>query len=76
MLYVLLQGTKIGVFKSFVIFTGKSRGFFNKVADLQVLKKRLWHRYFPVNMGNFYKNNVFYKTPLVAASDDMTGSSF
>ena len=34
-----------------------------------LLKKRLWHLYFPVNFANF-KNTFLYKTPLVAASDN------
>ena len=33
-----------------------------------LLKKRLWHLYFPVNFANF--NTFLYKTPLVAASDN------
>ena len=35
-----------------------SESLFNKVADLQpafLLKKRLWHRSFPVNFGKFYR---------------------
>ena len=32
-----------------------------------LLKKRLWHRYFPVNFANFLRT-IFYRTPLVAAS--------
>ena len=32
------------------------------------IKKRLQHRYFPVNIGNFLRI-AFYRTPLVAASD-------
>ena len=32
------------------------------------LKKRLWHRCFPVHFGKTFKNTVFYRTPPVAAS--------
>ena len=34
-----------------------------------LLKKRLWHLYFPVNFANF-KNTFLYRTPPVAASDN------
>ena len=34
-----------------------------------LLKKRLWHLYFPVNFANF-KNTFLYRTPLVAAFDN------
>ena len=34
-----------------------------------LLKKRLWHLYFPVNFTNF-KNTFLYTTPPVAASDN------
>ena len=50
---------KKGVLKNFAEFTGKQLCqslFFNKVAGLRcatLLKKRLWHRYFP---GNFAKS--------------------
>ena len=46
---------KIGVLRNFTKFTGKHLcqiHFFNKVARLRLvtlLKKRLWHRCFPVN---------------------------
>ena len=45
--------------------------FFNKVASLwpvTLLKKRIWHRCFPLNFANFLKTRIFYRTPLVAAS--------
>ena len=51
----------IGVLKKFTKFTGKhlcQRLFFNKVAGLRpvtLLKKRLWHRYFPVNFVKFLR---------------------
>ena len=37
-----------------------------KVATL--LKKRLWHRYFPVNFAIFPRQTFFHRTPTVAAS--------
>ena len=58
---------KKGVLKNFGKFTGKhlcQSLFFNKVAEVRpetLLKKRLWHRCFPLN---FVK---FLRTPLVAA---------
>ena len=33
-----------------------------------LLKKKLWHRCFPVSFCEISKNNFFYRTPLVAAS--------
>ena len=50
---------KKGVLKSFAKFTGKhlcQSLFYNKVAGLRpttLLKKRLWHRCFPVNFAKF-----------------------
>ena len=38
-------------------------------APANVLKKRLWHLYFPVNFANF-KRTFLYRTPPVAASDN------
>ena len=38
------------------------------VASANLLKKRLWHLYFPVNFLNF-KNSFLYGTPLVTASE-------
>ena len=43
---------------------------FNKVANLKpatLLKKRLWHRPFPVNFVKSLRTSFFYRTPLVAA---------
>ena len=37
------------------------------VAPANLLKKRPWHLYFPLNFANF-KNTFLYRTPLVAAS--------
>ena len=45
--------------------------FFNKVADrpATLLKRRLWHRCFPVNFEEFPRTPfIIYRTPLVAAS--------
>ena len=50
---------KKGVFENFAKFTGKhlcQSLFFNKVAvpkPATLLKKRLWHMCFPVNLRNF-----------------------
>ena len=38
-------------------------------APANLLKKRLWHLYFPVNFANF-KNTFLYRTHPVAASDN------
>ena len=52
---------KKGVLRNFTRFTGKhlyQSLFFNKVAGLRpatMLKKRLWHRCFPVNFVNFLR---------------------
>ena len=45
-----------------------ARVFFNETAGVPTtsLKKRLWHRRFPVNFAKFFKNTFFYRTPLVA----------
>ena len=48
-----------GVLRNFTKFTGK-------VTTL--LKKRLWHRCFPVNFVKFVRTPFFYRTALVAAS--------
>ena len=52
---------KIGILKRFTKFTGKhlcQSLFFNKVTDLRpatLLKKRLWHKCFPVNLAKFLR---------------------
>ena len=54
-----------GVLRNFVKFTGKhlcQNLFFNKVAGLRpatLLKKRLWHRCFPVNFAKFLRTPFF-----------------
>ena len=58
-----------GVLRYFAKFTGKHlcQGlFFNKVAGLRpatLLKKRLWHRCFPMNFAKFPRT-PFHRTPL------------
>ena len=62
-----------GILRNFAKFTGKplcKSLFFNKVADLRpetLLKKRLWHRGFPVNLRNF-KEDLLLQNTSVAAS--------
>ena len=49
---------KKGVLRNFPKFTGKQLCqslFFNKVAALRPLKKRPWHRRFPVNFPKFLR---------------------
>ena len=56
---------KKGVLRNFTKFIGKhlcQSLFFNKVADLRpttLLKKGLWHRYFPVNFAKFLRTLFF-----------------
>ena len=56
---------KIGVLRNFAKFTGKhvyQRLFFNKVAGLRaatLLKKRLWHRCFPVKFEKVLRTPIF-----------------
>ena len=47
-----------GILRNFTKLTGKylcQSLFFNKVAGLRLLKKRLWHRCFPVNFIKFLR---------------------
>ena len=59
---------KKGVLRKFAKFTRKHlcQGlFFNKVAGLRpatLLKKRLWHRCFPVNFANFLRTPFLQNT--------------
>ena len=59
---------KKSVFGNFTKFTGKHLGqslFFNKVAGLRpttLLKKRLWHRCFPVNFVKFLSTPFLQNT--------------
>ena len=58
---------KKGVLRNFTKFKGKhlyQSVFFNKVAGLRpatLLKKRLWHRCFPVNFVEFLRTPFFIK---------------
>ena len=66
---------KRGALKNFAKFTEKrlcQSLFFNKVTGLSpatLLKKKLWHRCFPVNFAKFLRTPFFYRTPPVIASD-------
>ena len=57
------RGIKKGVLRNFAKFTGKhlcQSLFFDKVAGLisaTLLKKRLWHRCFPVNFVEFLRTH-------------------
>ena len=59
---------EIGVLRNFTKFTGKhlcQSLSFNKVADLRpatLLKKRLWHRCFPVNFVKFLRTPFLQNT--------------
>ena len=67
---------KIGVIRNFALFTGKHvlESLFNKVAGLAAcnfisisFQKRLQHWYFSCEYCKIFKNNFYYRTPLVAA---------
>ena len=64
---------KTGVLRNFAKLPGKhlcQSFFFNKVAGLSpatLLKKRLWHRCFLVNLAKFQRT-PFFTTPPLAAS--------
>ena len=59
---------KEGILRNFTKFTGKhlcQSLFLNKVAGLTpatLLKKRLWHRYFPVNFVKFLRTTFLQNT--------------
>ena len=59
---------KKGVLKNFAKFTGKHQSqnlFFNKVTGVMpkaLLKKRLWHRCFPVNFSKFLRAPFLHNT--------------
>ena len=60
------------VLKNFATFTPMLESLFNKVADLNAsnfIKKRLRHRYFPVNIAEFFKNIYFEEHLRTAASE-------
>ena len=64
-----VRSVRKGVLRNFAKFTGKHLWqslFFNKVAGLRLaalLKKRLWHRYFPVNFAKFLRTPILQNTP-------------
>ena len=66
---------KKGVPRNFTKFTGKhlcQSLFFNKVAGLKpatLLKKRLWHRCFPVEFVKFLRISSFTERLCTTASD-------
>ena len=65
---------KKGVLRKFAKITGKhlcQSLFFNKVVGLRratLLKKRLWHRWFPVNFAKFLRTPFFAEHLLTTAS--------
>ena len=64
---------KKGALKNFANFHRKHLCWIFLLIKLQAQacnfnKKRLQHRCFPVNISKFFKNSLFYRTPLVAAS--------
>ena len=65
----LKQPVRKGVLRNFAKFSGKYQRqshFFNRVACLRpatLLKKRLWHKCFPVNFATFL-GVLSYRTPL------------
>ena len=68
---------KKGVLRNFAKFTGKQlcRNFFlNKVADLRpaTLLKKTLAQVFSCEFCEIYKNTFFHKTPLVAASEQLS----
>ena len=64
---------KKGVFKNFAKFTGKhlcQSLFVNKISGLRpatLLKKKLWHKGFPVNFMKFLRTPFFIEHLLVGA---------
>ena len=64
---------KKGVFKNFAKFTGKhlcQSLFVNKISGLRpatLLKKKLWHKSFPVNFMKFLRTPFFIEHLLVGA---------
>ena len=68
--YKLLKFCKNGVLRNFAKFTEFKihlcQGLFlnrNAGRPVTLLKKRLWHRCFPVNFAKFLRH-LFYRTPL------------
>ena len=54
---------KKDLLRNFAKFTGKH------LMPATLLKKRLWHRCFPVNFCEISKKTFFHRTPLAAASN-------
>ena len=76
---------KKGVLRNFTKFTGKhlcQSLFFNKVAGLRpatLLKKRLWHRCFPVNFVKFLRTPFLQNTSgrlLLGLPENISKTSF
>ena len=76
---------KKGVLRNFTKFTGKhlcQSLFFNKVAALRpatLLKKRLWHRCFPVNFVKFLRTPFLQNTSgrlLLGLPENISKTSF
>ena len=71
--------SKKGVLRYFTKFTGKhlcQSVFFNKVAGLRpaTLLKKTLAQVFSCEFSEISKNNFSYRTPPVAASDDIKGT--
>ena len=56
---------KESVLKNFANFIGKH---LCSPRSATLLKKRFWHRYFPVNFAKFLRMPFFHRTPLVVVS--------
>ena len=71
---------KINVLRNFAKFTGKQLCqslFFNKGAGLRPKACNvIRHRCFPENFAKFLRTPFFYRTPLVAASEQSTVAIF
>ena len=48
----------------------KLRNIHRKVADLQLFKKRLQHRCFPLNIANVLRTPAFFEEHLLTAASD------
>ena len=59
---------KRGVLKNFTKFTVKHLRQIRFFRPAILLKKRLWHRYFSCEFCEIFKDTLFKRTPLVAAS--------
>ena len=64
--------------KNFAKLTGKrlcQSLFLNKLQPATLLKKRLWHRYFPVNFKKFLRT-PFFTEQLQAPASDSSATSY